>query len=138
MAVLDRCLDRGSVDIDATTGSIETDIAVDERVQGVIAATTHISTGMKFGANLADDDAARSHYFAAKTLDAASLTVTVATVTAAALAFLMCHDRFLILRGKSLVFYNASYDFARWCSSRTEQTIGKSTDNQVVSPNHIA
>jgi len=57
---------------------------------------------MELGANLADNNAARSHYFAAKTLNATSLTVAVATVAAAALAFLMCHDRFLILWGKSL------------------------------------
>jgi hypothetical protein len=46
---------------------------------------------MKLGANLTDDDAASGDDFTTKFLDAAALAIAVATVTAAALAFLMCH-----------------------------------------------
>ena len=92
---LDGCFE--GVDVHTTASAIESDIAVDERIKGVVTSAADIAARMELGANLANDDAARGHQFTAKTLDAKTLCVAVATVAAAALAFLMCHDRILML-----------------------------------------
>ena len=66
-------------------------MAVNQSIQRVIVAAADIAAGMKLGANLANQDAASGDTLATEPLDSAALSVAVATVAAAALAFLVCH-----------------------------------------------
>jgi len=91
-------LNRRCVDVYSTASAIESDMAVDKSVERVIVSNAHISARMELGADLTNDDAASGNDFTAKTLYASALAVAVASVAATALAFLMCHDRILMLR----------------------------------------
>src|SRR4051812_11130456 len=71
--------------------AVEDDLAVDEGEQGVIIALADAFAGVELGAQLTDDDVAGDYFLAAETLDAAALTVGIATVAAGALTFFMCH-----------------------------------------------
>jgi hypothetical protein len=78
-------------DVYAAAFAVEDDLAVDEREQGVIFALADTFAGVELGAQLANDDVASDNFLAAETLDAAALTVGIATVAAGALTFFMCH-----------------------------------------------
>src|SRR6266542_1493330 len=73
---------------------LEADHAVDQGKQGIVVGAAHVLPGMKLGAALAHQDAARRDHLAAVALDAEILGVAVAAVAARADALLVCH-RFL-------------------------------------------
>jgi len=70
---------------------IERDFAVCESEQGPITTRADILTGDEFRAALADENAAGSDKFAAKSLNAQPFADAIAPVTDASLTFLMCH-----------------------------------------------
>src|SRR5690606_4131855 len=72
----------------------EVHVAVDQRVQRVVAAQAHARTRMELGAALADDDVAGLDGLAAVDLDAQVLRVGVAAVARGTDALLVCHDCF--------------------------------------------
>src|SRR5690606_13926945 len=69
----------------------ELDRAVDQRVQGVVAADADARTRMELGATLAHDDVAGLDGLAAVHLDAEELRVGVAAVARGTYALFMCH-----------------------------------------------
>ena len=78
-------------DIHAAAVLVELHLAVHERKERPIAARADILARDKFAAALADDDAARRDDRAAKFFYAQPFADAVATVSYAALTFLMCH-----------------------------------------------
>jgi len=82
---------RGGVDIDASAFSVKPDVSVDQSVQRVVVSAPDVTSGVVLGADLADDNGTGGNHFAAELLNATSLGVAVTAVSAAALAFLMCH-----------------------------------------------
>ena len=79
-------------DFDATLFFVELHGSVAESEEGVIPTATDIVAGTETGATLTNDDGTGGNGFAAKSLDAEVLRITVAAVTAAGLTFFMCHD----------------------------------------------
>jgi len=79
------------IDIYASTASIETNIAVHERENGVIAAEANVFAREKFRASLAHNDIAGEHHFAAESFYAEPLADAVAAVLNATLSFFVCH-----------------------------------------------
>jgi hypothetical protein len=75
----------------AAAFAVEDDLAVDQRKQGVIFALADAFACVELGAQLTDDDVAGDYFLAAETLDAAALTVGIATVAAGALTFFVRH-----------------------------------------------
>ena len=79
------------IDVDATTGPIESHVAIDQGENGVVAAKADVLARHELGPALANNDIACNDGFAAKSLNAESLAYAVATVLYAALSFFMCH-----------------------------------------------
>jgi hypothetical protein len=79
-------------DFDTTLFFVELHGSVAESEEGVIPTATDIVAGTETGATLTNDDGTGGNGFAAKSLDAEVLRITVAAVTAAGLTFFMCHD----------------------------------------------
>src|SRR5262249_37300748 len=69
----------------------ELHFAIDEGVDGEIAAEADVFAGMKAGAALTHDDGAGLHDFAIEVLDAEALALAIAAVLGTADALLMCH-----------------------------------------------
>ncbi len=82
---------RDRVDIHAATATIETNVAVNERENRVIAAETDVFARLKFRAALANNNVAGQNHLTAKSFYAESLADAIATVLNAALSFFMCH-----------------------------------------------
>jgi hypothetical protein len=82
---------RDWIDIDTPSATIESDVAVDQREDRVIAAETDVFTRHEFRAALADNDVASHNHLAAKSLDAEAFTDAIPTVLNAALSFFVCH-----------------------------------------------
>ena len=61
--------------------AFELDLTVDECEDGEVSTDSHARTWVELGAALSDDDCAWLDDFAAVLLNAASLTVTIATVS---------------------------------------------------------
>jgi hypothetical protein len=80
-------------DVNAAATTVKLDLAVDQSVDCVVAAQPNPLAGVKSCAYLADEDIAGSHRFAAESLYAAALGVAVASVSAGALSFFMCHEK---------------------------------------------
>ena len=83
--------------IDAMTALVENHLAVGQREECPIAAGADIFAGDELGAALADENAAGADNMPAKFLHAESFADAVATITDAALTFLMCHKLILTL-----------------------------------------
>src|SRR5690606_1244264 len=85
----------GRVDADLLAATLrvglELHLAIDEGVDGVVAAEPDVASRMEAGAALTDDDGPGLHHFAVVMLDAEALTGAIAAVPGAAHAFLMCH-----------------------------------------------
>ena len=62
---------------------------VNQGVQGVVIATTHVVAGMDFGAALTNQDVAGQHKLTVATLGAQTLGLAVTTVARATDTFLM-------------------------------------------------
>lgn len=77
--------------IDATTFAIEFHFAIDECEQRVVFALANAFAGVELVADLTDEDVASDDFFATILLHATTLSVRIATVTARALTFFMCH-----------------------------------------------
>ena len=75
-------------DFNTTLFFVELHSAVAESEEGVIPTATDILAGTETGSALTDDDGTGGDGFAAKSLDAEVLRITVAAVTAAGLTFL--------------------------------------------------
>src|SRR5688572_7040435 len=84
------CLQRVD-DVDAAAVAVELDEAVDQGVEREIVPLADAAAGEEAVADLAHQNVAGPHLLAAETLDAAALTVGVATVAAGTLTLLMCH-----------------------------------------------
>ena len=82
-------------DVNPLAAFIEIDFAIDQGEQGPIPASADITAGDEFSAALAHDNAAGPDEFTAKSLNAQTLTDTVAPVANATLTFFMCHNSFL-------------------------------------------
>src|SRR4030095_14167297 len=82
---------RNRIDVDAATTTIETNVAVNERENRVIAAETGVFAGLKFRSALANDDVAGENHLAAKSLYAETFADAVSAVFNAALSFFVCH-----------------------------------------------
>ena len=61
--------------IDAAAFAIEDDFSIDQGVQRVIVSLANALAGVKFGADLANDDVSSPNRLAAKFLDASPLSV---------------------------------------------------------------
>ena len=83
--------DRSGEDIDATALFIEFHLAINQCKKSPIAPGAHILAGDELGSALADEDGSCGDMLTAKSFYAEALAVTVTAITAAALAFLMCH-----------------------------------------------
>ena len=77
--------------VDATAFAIELHLAVDQSEQRVVFAASDTAAGVKFGADLANQNVPGTDRFAAELLDAATLRVAVTTVAATALSLFVCH-----------------------------------------------
>ena len=66
-------------------------VAVDQGVEGVVVALSDALARMELRADLADEDIARPNLLAAEPLYTAALGIRVASVSAGALSFFMCH-----------------------------------------------
>ena len=75
---------------------LETDHAVGQGKQGVIAAHADIQTRMPLGATLANDDVAGDHILAAEFLDAEIFGIRVPTVACTSKAFFVSHVYFSV------------------------------------------
>ena len=89
---LGRCDDGDSFAI--ATGALKADFAVRRSKQRVVAAFSHIDSGMNTGATLAHNDGAGFNFLAAESLYAQPLRITVTAVARAANAFFMGHIEF--------------------------------------------
>src|SRR3981081_689173 len=65
--------------------------ALDDGIDGEVAAHQHAAARMHLGADLADEDVARNDFLPAEDLDAAVLPGGVAAVAGRALPFFVCH-----------------------------------------------
>src|SRR6185436_8037627 len=74
-------------------GAGELDQPVDQREQSVVLAAPDVAPGMKAGAALPHDDAARAHELPAEALDAQALRVRLAVVLRRRLTFFVSHAR---------------------------------------------
>jgi hypothetical protein len=84
------------IDIDSSSAAIETDAAVDQRENRVIAAEADILTRQKLRAALTDDNVASHDALTAESFYTEPLADAVAAILNAALSFFMSHDlRFL-------------------------------------------
>ena len=79
-------------DFNTTLFFVELHSAIAKSEERVIATAADVFAGAEAGAALTDDDGTGGDGFAAKSLDAEVLRITVAAVTAAGLTFFMCHD----------------------------------------------
>jgi len=79
------------IDIDPPTTAIESDVAINERVNRVIAAETDVLAGLKFCAALPDNDITRDDHLASEFLYSETFADAVAAVLNAALSFFVCH-----------------------------------------------
>jgi len=79
------------IDVHAAAASIESDVSVYQRENGVIAAETDISSGKKLRPALAHDDIASQNHLAAKSFYAEPFADAVAAVLNAALSFFVSH-----------------------------------------------
>src|SRR6202035_1418310 len=77
---------RNRIDVDATPAAIESDAAVDQRKDRVVAAETEVFARHKFRAALTDDDVTGHNRFAAKSFDPKAFANAVTTVLNAALS----------------------------------------------------
>jgi len=82
---------RGLDDVDSPAAAVELHLPIDQGVERVVGALANPSTGVELCAHLADEDVARSNLLAAEPLHAAVLGIAVASVSARALAFFVCH-----------------------------------------------
>lgn len=64
-----------------TLALIKLHYAILQRKQRIVLAASHIHTRMKTGSQLTNQNAARAHPLATKTLYAPTLRVTIATIT---------------------------------------------------------
>src|SRR3954447_26208813 len=94
----------------AATDSAEPDGPADQREQCVVTTTADAVTGVKVGPALADDDLAGVDRLATEPLDAESLRVGVAAVTAGRRALLVCHFRYAF----SIPVTRTCVYFCRW------------------------
>jgi hypothetical protein len=81
------------VDIDPSPAAIETDVAVDQRENRVIAAKADIFTRQKFRAALADNDVSGHDQLAAESFYTEPFTDAVAAILNTALSFFMSHGK---------------------------------------------
>lgn len=79
--------DKGAVPL----AGLEFDNTISQGIKGVILADADVTSGMEFGASLANDDVTRSGYLATKKLHSKSFAFTVPAIITTADAFLMCH-----------------------------------------------
>ncbi len=70
----------------------EFDFAVAESKEGVISSATDVVARTETGSALTDNDGSCRNFLAAECFDTQEFRLAVATVTAAGLTFLMCHD----------------------------------------------
>src|SRR5438093_13622184 len=94
LLVLRRCLHGHRIHADLHALLVlmfEFDVAIHGRKQTVVRRPTHIPAGMKLGAALAHDDAARGHEFPAEAFHAEVFRIRVAPVARGADALLMSH-----------------------------------------------
>ena len=77
---------------------VELHHAVDEGVEGVIFAHTHVLAGVVDGATLADNDVAGHALLTTENLNAKSFAFALTTVTGTTNTFFVCHD-ILLLKG---------------------------------------
>src|SRR5438105_4740555 len=99
---------RDWIDIDAPSAAIESDAAIDERENCVIAAEADVFARQKFCAALAHDNVSGDNRFAAESFYAETFADAVAAVLNTALSFFVCHDlRFLCFgaAGDAFDFY---------------------------------
>jgi hypothetical protein len=82
---------RSRGDIHAAAVFIELYLAVFEGEEGPIATGADVQAGDKFGAALADDDAAGGDMFATESFYAEALCIAVTAISATALTFFMSH-----------------------------------------------
>jgi hypothetical protein len=85
--------------LDAAAAAVEFHVAVNQSEKRVIVSPAHAFAWMKNGAQLPNNDVAGLYMFSAESFNAAALAVRVATVSAGALAFFMCHDISLRVQG---------------------------------------
>ena len=74
----------------------ELNLALDEREEGVVLATTDVLAGVDMGAVLADENLAGLHGLTVITLGAQTLAARVATVAGGTETFFVCHVRYLL------------------------------------------
>jgi hypothetical protein len=79
-------------DVDAATFTVKPHLAILQREQGPITTGAHIVARDELGAALADEDAAGGDQFTAKSFHTQPFADAVASVAAAALTFLVCHN----------------------------------------------
>src|ERR1044071_683602 len=84
------------LDVDAFAVLVEMHLAVRQGEQGPVAAGADIFAGDKFGAALADQNAAGSDEFAAEAFYTESFADAIAPVADAAAAFLVCHKKWIV------------------------------------------
>ena len=82
-------------DIDPIAATIKLHKAIDQGKKCEIVTLTDAFAGVKFIANLADQNITSSDRFATKSLYSTSLGVRVATVSTGTLTFFMCHLYYL-------------------------------------------
>ena len=104
---------RDWIDIDAPSAAIESDAAIDERENCVIAAEADVFARQKFCAALAHDNVSGDNRFAAESFYAETFADTVSAVLNTALSFFVCHDlRFLCFGASSDAFDLYPREFA--------------------------
>lgn len=81
--------------MDSTISLVEPNPTMGEGEQGVIPAHSHVLSGLKFRAPLADDDRTRGDRLPSKTFHAEPLAAAIATVPCGSLSLFMCHDLLL-------------------------------------------
>ena len=80
------------IDIHPAAVLVETDVAIDQGEDGVVATEPDVFPGMPLGAALADDDGTSKNAFSAKPLHAEALAARIAAVLDTTLTFLVSHD----------------------------------------------
>jgi hypothetical protein len=85
------------VDVDflASSAVLESDDAVSQGEQGIVAAYANVQSWQDTGSALADEDIAGHHGLAAEFFDSEALGFGITTVSGGALTFFMCHGAFL-------------------------------------------
>jgi hypothetical protein len=120
--------------VDATAFLVELDRPINQGKERKILAAADVPTGVKHGADLADNNRPGSHCLAAKPLDSSARTLGVPTIAGRTLAFLMSHFG----RSKSTGVGGSAERVPRAARKRPQKNLSPPLFGEALKPTDIA